>query len=154
MNTFNKHRSLMGAHEMAPKPSRNIYAGSSRGSTALVVEKDIRSRIALTALLERGRLAVVGAGSGQAALDTLDARDDVDIVLMDLMMPGMDGYEAITAIRTRPELVDLPIIAVTAKDSEGERERCLDAGATDYVPKPVEAATLLNAINDLLDVSG
>lgn len=141
-------------HELESVPSGDLYAGANRGLTALVVEDDFGSRLALTALLERGRLTVVAADSGQAALDALQQRDDVGIVLMDIMMPSMDGYEAMNAIRQRPEHARLPIIAVTAKDGEGEQARCLVAGASRYIPKPIEAAKLLTAVGELLTKAG
>jgi CheY-like chemotaxis protein len=150
MSRLRNHGSLMGVHAVAPKGPTDIYSGSSAGSTALVVEDDFGSRLALTALLERGKLRVVEADSGESALDALEAQDDVGIVLMDIMMPGMDGYETMAAIRERPALADLPIIAVTAKGGDGERHRCLEAGASDYIPKPVDATELLATINELL----
>jgi CheY-like chemotaxis protein len=144
----------MGGHDLGSASYGDVYAAAAHGTTALVVEDDFRSRLALTALLERGRLTVVEANSGPAALETLQERDDVGIVLMDIMMPVMDGYETMTAIREQPQHADLPIIAVTAKDGQGERERCLAAGATHYLPKPVEAAKLLTAVGELLVKAG
>jgi signal transduction histidine kinase/HAMP domain-containing protein/ActR/RegA family two-component response regulator len=123
-----------------------FYDGSAAGSTVLIVDDDFRNIFALTALLERGKLGVVAAESGVAALGVLSERDDIDLVLMDIMMPGMDGYETIAAIRKRPSLVDLPIIAVTGKVVGGERARCIAAGASDYIPKPVDTAELLGAL--------
>ena len=76
----------------------------------------------------------------------LDGRTDMDLVLMDIMMPVMDGYQTMTAIRTRPQYADLPIIAVTGKVVGSERERCLAAGASDYIPKPVDTSELLAAL--------
>ncbi len=122
------------------------YAGVFDGATALIVDDDFRNIFALTALLERGGLTVVPAQSGQEALAILEGRDDIDIVLMDIMMPVMNGYEAMTAIRSRPRFADLPILAVTGKVVGGERERCLAAGASDYIPKPVDTAELLAAL--------
>ena len=122
------------------------YVGAFDGATVLVVDDDFRNFFALSALLERGGLTVVAAQSGAAALALLDGREDVDIVLMDIMMPVMNGYEAMTAIRSRPRLAELPIIAVTGKVVGGERERCIAAGASDYIPKPVDTAELLSAL--------
>ena len=130
-----------------------FYEGSAAGATVLVVDDDYRNIFALTALLERGKVHVVPAESGTAALAILEARSDIDIVLMDIMMPLMDGYETMTAIRHRPELVDLPIIAVTGKVVGGERERCVAAGASGYIPKPVDTAELLTALRDWLPVT-
>ena len=123
-----------------------FYAGSAAGATVLIVDDDFRNIFALTALLERGKLGVVAAESGPDALDILEHRTDIDIVLMDIMMPGLDGYQTIQEIRRRPRHADLPIIAVTGKVVGGERERCLAAGASDYIPKPVDTAELLAAL--------
>jgi CheY-like chemotaxis protein len=112
-----------------------------------MVEDDRNSRFALAVLLERVGLTVIAATNGAAALQTLKYTPDIEIVLMDIMMPIMDGYETMTAIRELPACRDLPIIAVTARVSDGERRRCIAAGASDYVPKPVNAAELLEAIS-------
>ncbi len=120
--------------------------GSAAGTTALIVDDDYRNIFALTALLERGRVNVVPAESGPDALAIFDERNDIDIVLMDIMMPVMNGYEAIAAIRSRPGCADIPIIAVTGKVVGSERERCITAGASDYIPKPVDTAELLAAL--------
>ncbi|MCW3041347.1 MAG: Hybrid signal transduction histidine kinase, partial [Solirubrobacterales bacterium] len=116
------------------------------GATALIVDDDFRNIFALTALLERGGLSVLQAQSGPAALAILDEHADVDVILMDIMMPVMNGYETMAAIRDRPGFAELPIIAVTGKVVGGERERCLAAGASDYIPKPVDTAELLEAL--------
>jgi CheY-like chemotaxis protein len=92
-------------------------------------------------------MTVVAADSGPGALDILEHRVDIGIVLMDIMMPVMDGYEAIAAIRKRPQSAELPIIAVSGKVVAGERERCIAAGASDYIPKPIDTAALLTAIS-------
>jgi signal transduction histidine kinase/HAMP domain-containing protein/ActR/RegA family two-component response regulator len=123
-----------------------FYGGSAAGRTVLIVDDDFRNIFALTALLERGQLNVVAADSGAVALATLEQPNEIDLVLMDIMMPGMNGYETMQAIRSRPDLVDLPIIAVTGKVVGGERARCIDAGASDYIPKPVDTAELLRAL--------
>ncbi|MCW2746952.1 MAG: sensor hybrid histidine kinase [Nocardioidaceae bacterium] len=122
------------------------FPSFATGATVLVVDDDFRNIFALTALLERGRARVLSAESGVAALNLLDSRSDIDIVLMDIMMPVMNGYETMTAIRERPQYADLPIIAVTAKVIGGERERCIAAGASDYIPKPINTANLLSAL--------
>jgi CheY-like chemotaxis protein len=124
-----------------------FYNGSAAGATVLIVDDDFRNIFALTALLERGMVTVLAAESGAEALSVLGGEHDVDIVLMDIMMPVLNGYETIGAIRQQPWGADLPIIAVTAKVSELERERCIDAGASGYIPKPVDTAELLIALH-------
>jgi len=120
------------------------------GTTVLVVDDDVRNVFALTALLERADAKVATAESGPDALAVLERNRNVDMVLMDIMMPGMDGYTAIRAIRAQEHLETLPIIAVTGKVVAGERQRCLEAGANDYVPKPVNTTQLLAAIGPWL----
>jgi signal transduction histidine kinase/HAMP domain-containing protein/ActR/RegA family two-component response regulator len=130
-----------------PVNREGFYGGVAAGATILVVDDDFRNIFALSALLERGNLNVVVAESGADALAIFDQRSDIDIVLMDIMMPGMNGYETMEALRKRPELADLPIIAVTGKVVGGERERCIAAGASDYIPKPVDTEELLQALS-------
>jgi CheY-like chemotaxis protein len=120
------------------------------GTKVLLVDDDYRNLFAIKALLERTKAMVKIAAGGPDALYALHRTPDINLVLMDIMMPIMDGYEAIRTIRSSGQFASLPIIAVTAKISAGERERCLDAGANDYVPKPVNTAELLNAIQPWL----
>ncbi len=123
------------------------------GSRVLVVDDDFRNIFAMTALLERGQAQVVTAESGPDAIAILEqsaADSAVDLILMDIMMPGMDGYETMRAIRGNDRFKTLPIIAVTGKVMSGERQRCLDAGATDYVPKPVDTAELVAVVGPWL----
>jgi CheY-like chemotaxis protein len=124
-----------------------LYGGAAAGATVLVVDDDFRNIFALTALLERASVNVVAADSGADALAILEQAHEIDLVLMDIMMPGMDGYATMQAIRKHPSHADLPIIAVTGKVVGGERTRCLDAGASDYIPKPVDTAELLMALS-------
>jgi len=116
------------------------------GTRVLVVDDDFRNVFALTALLERCHATVMGAESGAEALACLQDAP-VDVILMDIMMPVLDGYETIRAIRALERFTDVPIIAVTGKVVAGERQRCLDAGADDYVPKPIDAGELIAAIS-------
>jgi CheY-like chemotaxis protein len=149
MSPFQRSHNLPGPPDhLPPRAHRRdgFHPGPVSGRSALIVEDDYRSAIALTAVLELAALNVLTEASGRAALDTLDERDDIAIVLVDLKMPVMDGYETIAAIRRRPRLADLPIIAVTGKD-ESERPRCLAAGASDFVRKPIDARTLLAAVS-------
>jgi CheY-like chemotaxis protein len=104
----------------------------------LVVDDDVRNIFALTSVLELRDLKVIHAENGRAGIDLLKRNLDVDIVLMDIMMPEMDGYETIRAIRHIPAFRNLPIIALTAKAMKGDRDKCIEAGASDYIPKPVD----------------
>lgn len=112
------------------------------GSRVLVVDDDLRNLLALTPLLEGWDIGVVAAGDGHEALDTLNDDGDFDLVLMDLMMPGMDGFKAIEKIRSDTDLKTLPIIALTAKTADGDRNKSIASGANDYLSKPVEPAEL------------
>jgi CheY-like chemotaxis protein len=120
------------------------------GLKILVVDDDYRNIFAMTALLERGQAEVKVAESGADALALLEQTADVDIVLMDIMMPAMDGYATMRAVREMAGFGSLPIIAVTGKAAAGERKRCLDAGANDYIPKPVDSAALIGALRPWL----
>jgi CheY-like chemotaxis protein len=115
-----------------------------RGRKILVVDDDARNIFALTSVLENHDMHVVSATSGQSAIDIIQNTPDVSIVLMDIMMPDMDGYETMRAIRRVPHLRTLPIVALTAKAMKGDREKCLDAGASDYIAKPVNTDQLLS----------
>jgi CheY-like chemotaxis protein len=114
--------------------------------TALMVDDDARNIFALSSVLERRGMEVLTASTGSEALAVLNSRSDVAIVLMDIMMPGMDGYETIQAIRAKPGFRRLPILALTAKAMKGDREKCLEAGASDYLAKPVNVEQLLSAL--------
>jgi CheY-like chemotaxis protein len=106
----------------------------------------VRNIFALTSGLERHKLKVLNAESGQAGIDILLNDPGIDVVLMDIMMPEMDGYEAIRAIRLIPQFRSLPIIALTAKAMKGDREKCIEAGASDYIPKPVILEELVSLL--------
>jgi CheY-like chemotaxis protein len=117
---------------------------------ALVVDDDFRNIFALTSLLERGHLEVISAESGEEGIALLERTPDVDIVLLDIMMPVMDGYATMRAMRRLPERASLPIVAVTANVTAGERQRCIDAGASAYVSKPVDTDELLLVLGEWL----
>jgi CheY-like chemotaxis protein len=106
----------------------------------------VRNIFALSSLLERRGMLVLTASNGHEAIATLEATPDVAIVLMDIMMPGMDGYETMHAIRQKGHFSRLPIVALTAKAMKGDREKCLEAGASDYLAKPVNTEQLLSAL--------
>ena len=114
------------------------------GKTVLVVDDDVRNLFALTTAFERYSINVITAESGQEAINILGDNSAIDIVLMDIMMPEMDGYETTQKIRREHKNTHLPIIAVTAKAMKGDREKCLEAGASDYITKPVKIDQLLS----------
>ncbi|MGH9575788.1 MAG: HAMP domain-containing protein [Terriglobales bacterium] len=116
------------------------------GKQVLVVDDDVRNIFALSSVLERRGMTVLTAGTGREAIATLESMPGVAIVLMDIMMPEMDGYETMQVIRQNPSLRRLPIIALTAKAMKGDREKCLEAGASDYLAKPVNTEQLLSAL--------
>jgi CheY-like chemotaxis protein/signal transduction histidine kinase/HAMP domain-containing protein len=112
----------------------------------LVVDDDVRNIFALSSVLERRGMHVVSAGNGREAIQIIESTPDLAIVLMDIMMPEMDGYETMQIIRQNPTLRRLPIIALTAKAMKGDREKCLEAGASEYLAKPVNTEQLLSAL--------
>jgi CheY-like chemotaxis protein/HAMP domain-containing protein len=121
-----------------------------RDKRVLVVDDDVRNIFALSSVLERHGMGVVTAGTGQEAIEKVAGDADIDLVLMDIMMPGMDGYDTMRAIRSKPDSRALPIIALTAKAMKGDREKCLEAGASDYLAKPVVTGQLLGVLRQWL----
>jgi len=113
------------------------------GRRVLVVDDDIRNLFSITSVLERFGMRVLSADNGRKGIETLEQTPDIDVVLMDVMMPEMNGYEAMQEIRKKEAFRSLPIVAVTAKAMKGDREKCLQAGASDYLPKPVDVDQLL-----------
>ena len=109
----------------------------------LVVDDDVRNIFALTSVLENQEMEVLTATNGRQAIDMIQKTPDLSVVLMDIMMPEMDGYETMRQIRNDPQLRTLPILALTAKAMKGDREKCLEAGASDYIAKPVNTDQLL-----------
>ncbi|MEU3848545.1 HAMP domain-containing protein [Streptomyces sp. NPDC029554] len=124
------------------------------GRQVLIVDDDIRNVFALTHVLGRVGMSVLYAENGREGIETLERSADVELVLMDIMMPEMDGYETISAIRRTPRWADLPIVALTAKAMPGDREKSIARGANDYVPKPVDIDRLLTVVCALLDPDG
>jgi HAMP domain-containing protein/CheY-like chemotaxis protein/signal transduction histidine kinase len=116
------------------------------GKKVLVVDDDVRNIFALSSLLERRGMTVLSAGTGREAIATLEKTPEIAIVLMDIMMPEMDGYETMQVIRQNTLFRRLPIIALTAKAMKGDREKCLEAGASEYLAKPVNTEQLLSAL--------
>ncbi|MGZ6392169.1 MAG: response regulator, partial [Ktedonobacterales bacterium] len=116
------------------------------GKKVLVVDDDVRNIFALSSVLERRGMHVLTADTGREAITMLESTPDLAIVLMDIMMPEMDGYETMQVIRQNPLFRRLPIVALTAKAMKGDREKCLEAGASDYLAKPVNTEQLLSAL--------
>ncbi|MEW6366611.1 MAG: HAMP domain-containing protein [Acidobacteriota bacterium] len=135
-----------------PEPKRKMLEQLYQADTALagkkilIVDDDVRNIFALTTVLERHKMQVITAENGKQALQVIEKNSDVRIVLMDVMMPEMDGYETTRAIRKMPKFKTLPIIALTAKAMKGDREKCLEAGASDYITKPVNTEQLLSLL--------
>ncbi|MFI8895226.1 HAMP domain-containing protein [Streptomyces paradoxus] len=130
--------------EPAPRTTRGIRFG---GQKVLIVDDDIRNVFALTSVLEQHGLSVLYAENGREGIEVLEQHDDVAVVLMDIMMPEMDGYATTTAIRRMPQFAGLPIIALTAKAMKGDREKAIESGASDYVTKPVDPDHLLTVMD-------
>ncbi|MDE3078096.1 MAG: response regulator, partial [Chloroflexota bacterium] len=132
-----KRKMLQELHQAAP---------GLAGRKILIVDDDVRNIFALTSALERYGMAVLYGENGKAGIDVLTNTPGVDGVLMDIMMPEMDGFETIRSIRAMPQYKSLPIIAVTAKAMKGDREKCIEAGASDYVTKPVDIDQLVSLL--------
>jgi CheY-like chemotaxis protein len=115
-----------------------------QGRTIMIVDDDVRNVFALTSALEARGMVVRFAENGREAVDQLQADPEVDLVLMDVMMPEMDGYETTRAVRAMPQFEGLPIIALTAKAMKGDREKSIQSGASDYITKPVDVEQLLS----------
>jgi hypothetical protein len=133
-----------------PQPKRQILEQLHQtdpvlaGKKALIVDDDVRNIFALTSMLEQHQMHVLFAENGRDGLTMLQNTPDIDVVLMDVMMPEMDGYEAMREVRKISQFVTLPMIALTAKAMKGDREKCIEAGASDYITKPVDPEQLLS----------
>jgi signal transduction histidine kinase/DNA-binding response OmpR family regulator len=123
-----------------------------KGKTILIVDDDLKNLFVLAAALEKQDADILEAENGQAALNILN-RQHVDLVIMDIMMPVMDGYEAMRAIRRDPKLRGIPVIALTARSLPGDREKCLEAGANDYIPKPIDYDVLISIVKAWIEKS-
>ena len=131
---------------MAPEQSQT----NLEGKKVLVIDDDERNVFAVTSFLESEGLQVASEESGPQGIDRLKKAGDIDVVLMDIKMPGMDGYEAMRKIRQDPSLSSIPIIAVTGKVDQEERKRCLEAGGSDYVSKPIDLDQLTRLLHELV----
>jgi len=116
------------------------------GRTVLLVDDDARNIFALSSVLERRGMRVLTATTGNEAIQLIESNPEISLVLMDIMMPEMDGYQTMEEIRKNAKFSRLPIIALTAKAMKGDREKCLDAGASDYLAKPVNTEQLLSSL--------
>ena len=140
------HRSQASLPELQRKMLEEIHAadGGLAGRKVLIVDDDLRNIFALSSLLERQQMEVSFAENGRDGIEVLEKDPTIEIVLMDIMMPEMDGYDTMRAIRRIPKFKSLPIITLTAKAMKGDRDKCIAAGASDYITKPVDVAQLLS----------
>ena len=142
------HRQVAGSNDSGqeqPLPQADYHQ-----ARVLVVDDDVRNLLALTPLLEKWQLDVMAAGDGSEALDTLATGGDFDLVFMDIMMPGMDGYEVIRRLREQPRFAEIPIVALTAKAGADDLEQCLAAGANDCIVKPIDPLELKTRLDKYL----
>ncbi len=141
---------LHRAQSSMPEPKKRMLEKSQAdnqglaGRRVLIVDDDLRNIFALSSVLERQKMEVLFAENGRHGIEVLEENPDIEIVLMDIMMPEMDGYETMRAIRRIPRFKQLPIITLTAKAMKGDRDKCIAAGASDYITKPVDVAQLLS----------
>jgi CheY-like chemotaxis protein len=141
---------LHRAQASLPEPQRRMLEQaqaddvSLAGRKVLIVDDDLRNIFALSSVLERQQMKVLYAENGRDGIEVLQADPAIEIVLMDIMMPEMDGYATMRAIRALPKFKSLPIITLTAKAMKGDRDKCIAAGASDYITKPVDVAQLLS----------
>jgi CheY-like chemotaxis protein len=142
------HRVVTNLPPAKQKMIEALHEGDEplRGRKVLVVDDDVRNIFALNSVLERRGMQVINASNGMDAIKLVESTEDLSLVLMDVMMPEMDGYETMRRIRGNTRFRLLPIIALTAKAMKGDREKCLEAGASDYVAKPVDTAQLLSLV--------
>ena len=121
-----------------------------RGRNILIVDDDVRNTFALVSYLEDMEMQLHTAEDGFQAIELLARHGGIEMILMDMMMPGMDGFETIARIRSNPSTAHIPIIALTAKAMKGDRAKCLEAGATEYVSKPINMRELLEKMTEML----
>ena len=143
---------LHHSHDSLPQPQRRMLEDAQAADTGLagrkvlVVDDDLRNIFALSSVLERQDMKVLYAENGRDGIEVLQSDRSIEIVLMDIMMPEMDGYDTMRAIRRDPRFKSLPIITLTAKAMKGDRDKCIDAGASDYITKPVDVGQLLSLL--------
>jgi CheY-like chemotaxis protein len=139
------HRVVSALPEAKQKMLETLHSSAEvlRGRKVLIVDDDARNIFALTTMLENQDMNVISATNGRQAIDIIQNNPDINVVLMDIMMPEMDGYQTMREIRKDPQFGALPILALTAKAMKGDREKCLEAGASDYIAKPVNTNELL-----------
>jgi tubulin-specific chaperone A len=142
------HRIEANLPEAQQKKLRMIHDKEEvlNGKTILMVDDDIRNVFALSSILEGQGMSVLVGENGKEALELLEQNPEIDLVLMDIMMPEMDGYETMERIKNQPRFSKIPIIALTAKAMKGDRQKCIDAGANDYLAKPVDTGKLLSLL--------
>jgi CheY-like chemotaxis protein len=140
------HRIVKKMPEKQRRMITNLYDADMmfRDKKVLIADDDMRSVFALSKLLEEKGIQVLKAENGRKALDLLDTHSDVDLILLDMMMPDMDGYETMQRLRSSEDMRNIPIIALTAKAMKKDRERCIQSGASDYLAKPVDMGRLLS----------
>jgi CheY-like chemotaxis protein len=142
------HRVVADLPEAKRRLLERLHASNDvlRNRSVLIVDDDARNIFALTSLLENHDMNVLTATNGRQAIELIEQTPDLSVVLMDIMMPEMDGYETMREIRKNPAYRMMPILALTAKAMKGDREKCLEAGASDYIAKPVNTEQLLSLL--------
>jgi CheY-like chemotaxis protein len=140
------HRTISNLPESKQVIINNLYDKEVifHSKKILLADDDMRNVFALSKILKERGMEIIKAENGRNALEMLDAHGDIDLVLMDIMMPEMDGYEAMKQIRLQEKFKNLPIIALTAKAMKDDKQKCIDAGANEYIPKPVDVERLLS----------
>ena len=142
------HRVVADLPEPKQRMLERLHSSNEvlRNRKVLVVDDDARNIFALTTLLENHEIEVISATNGRQAIDLIERTENLSAVFMDIMMPEMDGYETMREIRKSPKFRALPILALTAKAMKGDREKCLEAGASDYIAKPVNTEQLMSML--------
>ena len=140
------HRTVSNLPESKQTIINNLYNKESvfHSKKILLVDDDMRNVFALSKILQERGIEIFKAENGKIALEMLDTNPDIDMVLMDIMMPEMDGYEAMKRIRSQAKFKKMPVIALTAKAMKDDKQKCIDAGANDYISKPIDVERLLS----------